>query len=265
MLGEVFRRALPDRSVTTVVATVCEVVEAAGGADSLGVGMPGFVYAGQVLRSPNFPEWRDVPLAAALSARLGARVVVDNDANLAAFGAWARRGGTESLVMLTLGTGVGGGFVFDGQPFVGGRGTAAEVGHMWIGGERRCGCGATGCLETWVATHGLVAGGRERGHTVADGAAVIAAADAGEAWAADVLAEAATALGRALRTLGNLLDPDVMVIAGGLADPRWLGPAEAVFRRDAVAPSAERAQIVWDGRADDLAIIGGARLARSRR
>lgn len=261
-MSDVIRVALPDRSVSTVIDTIAHAVAAAGGGDAVGVGMPGFVFEGQVLRSPNFPEWHDVPLAARLAGRIGAPVVVDNDANLAAYGAWARRGGQESLVMLTLGTGVGGGFVFDGRPFVGGRGTAAEVGHLWIGGDRPCGCGARGCLETWVATHGLVAGARERGHDVADGRAVFAAAEAGEAWAVGVLADAAAALGHGLRTLANLLDPDVFVIAGGLAEPRWFGAAEAAFRAEAIAPAAARAQIVWEGRADDFAIHGAARWAR---
>jgi glucokinase len=256
--SEIVARPLVDRSPARVLDAVADAIAPLGPAP-VGVGVPGFVHRGVVLGSPNFPGWEGYDLQAALHARLGVPVAVGNDANVAALGAWAERGGDELLVLLTLGTGVGGGVVVDGRPLVGAGGTGAELGHLFVGGARRCGCGGVGCLETWCGTVGLCAAARERGVEVADGETVVAAADAGEPWALEVLAGAALHLGRALVSLVNVFNPDVVVIAGGLAAARrHLVSAEDHLRVHGVPPSVARARIVWGGRAERWAILGAA-------
>jgi glucokinase len=243
----------PEALVEAVASLAAEL-----GATGVGVGVPGFVHDGVVLGSPNLPWLAGVDLRAALVERAGVPVAVGNDANVAALGAWAERGATEDLVVLTLGTGVGGGVVVGGRLLVGAGGTGAELGHIYVGGERSCGCGGVGCLETWCGTVGLRAGAAERGFRVSDGLDVVAAADAGEPWALDVLAEAATHLGFGLITLVNVFNPDAVVIAGGLAGARHhLGAAERALAH-AVPPSAARVRIAWGGRADRWAILGAA-------
>jgi glucokinase len=257
------RWAAPDADA--VVAGIVDAVLALGGdaPDAVGVGVPGYVRGGVVRGSPNLPDLEDVDLARRLREALGVPVVVENDANAAAWGAWTARGQRESLVLLTLGTGVGGGIVSEGR-LVRGAGAGGEVGHLPIGGDRACGCGATGCLEQWVGTVGLVAAARARGLDVRDGADVVALARAGDAAATDVLDEAAWALGRGLRAFANLFDPDVIVIAGGLAAAAdLLGSAEAILRAEAVRAVRDRVAVVWGGRADAWAILGAAELARA--
>jgi glucokinase len=245
-----------------VVEAVAVAVSEVDDGGPIGVGMPGFIRDGVVHGSPNFPGWSDVDLRAALARRLDRQVCVANDANVAALGAWASRGGTEDLVMLTLGTGVGGGVVMGGRLLTGALGTGAELGHIHVGGNRPCGCGGLGCLETWCGTVGLVAAAAERGVAASDGAAVRTAAERGEAWAIEVLSDAAEHLGKGLVTLVNIFNPDVVIIAGGLTAARyWFEPAEAWLLRYGVPPSAEHVEVVWGGRADIWAIVGAGALA----
>ena len=253
-----------DRSVDAVVHAIVGAARAARlGAEPIGVGVPGFVSDGVVLGSPNFPGWSRVPLRDRLEDALGVPVAVDNDANCAALGAWAARGRCEDLVLLTLGTGVGGGVISEGRLLRGATGVGAEVGHLYAGGEQPCGCGGRGCLETWVGTEGMRWRAAARGYAAPDGRAIVEAARAGEAWATAMLEEAAAGLGRGLVTLVNLFNPDVVMITGGLASARdLLEPlALAGLRRDGIRPSVSHVRVVWEGRADAFAILGAAELA----
>lgn len=263
-VGAIRRVALGSRSVDAVIAAVAEAVDGLDGG-CFGVGVPGFVHEGVVLGSPNFPEWREVCLADRLAERLGARVHLENDANAAAWGAWVRGGRSGDWVVLTLGTGVGGGVITGGRLLRGAGGVGAEVGHLFAGGDRPCGCGGVGCLETWVGTVGLSAAAEAVGLEAREGAALVAAAQAGDRRAIVLLAEAAMALGRGMVSLVNLFNPDRVHVLGGLSEAsRWLAPAEAWMRARAIPPAAARAQVSWGGRADDLAIAGAADLAGAR-
>jgi glucokinase len=264
-VGTIVREPLRARAVDDVVAAVEVVVRRLGAPTALvGVGVPGFVAGGVVRASPNFPGWRDVPLVGLLGARLGLPVHLENDANAAAFGAWSRLASGGDLVQLTLGTGVGGGVVTDGRLLRGAGGTGAELGHIYVGGSRPCGCGGVGCLETWASTVGLQAAATERGQQVPDGQTVVHAARAGEPWAVEVVEEAAEALGRGLTTLVNVFNPDLLRLSGGLAAARdLLAPrAEGWLRQRGVAASVERLRVVWADRADEDAILGAALAAR---
>lgn len=259
--GPVLRARLTDRSVERVVDLIAGLAGELGPIDALGVGVPGFLTRdGTVVGSPNFPDWHDVPLRRLLTQRLGMPVAVENDANAAALGGWARWGQRDSLVLLTLGTGVGGGVVDVDGRLLRGTGTGAELGHIYAGGDAPCGCGGVGCLETWCSTVGLVRQAREHGHQLADGAAVVAAAERGEDWAVEVMNHSADALGRGLTTLVNLFAPRRLVLTGGLTAARdLLAPrAEAWLRRHGVAPSVQAVEVCWQGRAEDVALDGAA-------
>lgn len=263
VVGTPERVRLPDRKPETVLRVASELHGALGGGP-LGVGVPGFVREGVVLGSPNLPDLAGWDLQSALAEALATPVAVGNDANMAALGAWRLRGATEHLVLLTLGTGVGGGVVIDGRLLVGAGGTGAEVGHIVVGGQRPCGCGGRGCLETWCGTVGLLAAARALGESPVDGHDIVRAADEGALWAQGVLAGAAEHLGKGLVTLVNLFNPDVVVLTGGLAvGRRWLEPAEKWLRRHGVPPSVDHVQVVWGGRAEHYAIVGAATLAES--
>jgi glucokinase len=253
--GPISERSLADRRIETVLEAVCSLVEHVSRGEQptrVGIGIPGFVHQGVVLASPNFPQWSEVPVQALLTAKLGSIVRVENDANAATLGAWRALAKPQDLVLLTLGTGVGGGVVTGGRLLRGSRGTGAELGHIYVGGEARCGCGGRGCLETWVSTVGLAAR-----HGVESGQELVQRAVAGDSGA---LEEAGRALGRGLATLVNVFNPSIVVLAGGLtAAKQWLGPpAEAILRRDAIPANAKQVEIRWAGRADAWAISGAA-------
>jgi len=157
---------------------------------------------------------------------------------------------------------VGGGIIAGGQVLRGAAGTGAELGHLYVGGTRACGCGGRGCLETWCSNVGLVAAAAEKGHVMASGQQVVVAAERGEAWAIETLQEAAQYLGFGLVSLVNLFNPDAIVVLGGLAAARtWWEPAVAWMSDNAVPPSANRVHVVFGGRADEAAILGAGILA----
>ena len=137
--GEIHSLALDSRSVESVLAGALSLAKQCGPYSSIGVAVPGFADGGIICSSPNFPQWRDVPFGTLLAERADCPVHVENDASAAAWGAYLQRGAREDLVLLTLGTGVGGGVVSGGQLLRGASGCAAEIGHMYVGGDRLCG------------------------------------------------------------------------------------------------------------------------------
>ena len=269
--GPIAREELAERTLPEVAAAVERAVfrvsrgGEGGRVERVGVGVPGFVREGVVIASPNFPTWQDLPLAEELSVRLGLTVVVENDANAATLGTAAHLGVTSDLVMLTLGTGVGGGVISEGRLLRGRAGTAAELGHTFVGGDRACNCGGVGCLEQWCSTTGLLRSAREAGREdCRDGQAVVDAARAGEAWAQAIVAEAGRRLGIGLTNLVNVFAPEVVALAGGLSLAQDLleGPATQWLQRYGIPANAGRVSLRWLGPADALAIVGAAVSAR---
>lgn len=228
----------------------------------VGVGAPGTVdYAtGAVRFAPNL-RWHEVPLRDLLAARLGLPVRVDNDANCAALGEqWAGAArGKAHVLLVTLGTGVGGGLILGGEVYRGAGGFAGEVGHMAVVPDGpRCGCGQRGCLEVFASARAVAARARElvaagRGEAIqaaarrlgraqVDARAVILAAQQGDAEARELLVRAGRYLGSALAGLVNLLNPEAVVVGGGLAraGELLLAPArEEIARRALPAPRAQ--------------------------
>ncbi len=249
----------------------------------VGVGAAGLVDRdGTVRFAPNI-AWVDYPLRAELQALLDGPVTVDNDANVAAWGEYRAGAGTaagDSLVMLTLGTGVGGGLVLEGALMRGANGLAAEFGHVIVDeGGPRCSCGNRGCLEPLasgtaigrIARVGLADGSAPAGSTLravprdeVTGKSVTVAAHAGDAYAASVLATAGFWLGVGISSLVDALDPALVVVGGGaiqagelLLEPARAAAAERILgrRHRTVAPIV-RAQL-----ADDAGLVGAALLA----
>ncbi len=209
---------------------------------AVGVGCPGAVdpLTGiQQGTTPNLPQWVDVPVREWLAARLPWRVVADNDASLAAL-AEARCGagrGMKSVAMVTLGTGVGGGLVLDGRLWRGAHGGAGEIGHVCVspGGET-CACGRRGCVEAYASAGGLT----RRAHAaLAEGCLsslarhqlpgteeIFSAAGQGDALAHSLVEDAVRMLAAGLAVLVHVVDPDVIVVGGGVAQvgEALLGP-----------------------------------------
>lgn len=188
-----------------------------------------------MLHSPNI-AWQDEPLRAGFEARIGRPVTLENDANAAGWGEYrfgAGRGSTD-MVMVTLGTGVGGAVVTDGQLLIGANGSAAELGHVrFVRGGRPCGCGQNGCLEQYASGRALqrelsdIADGGGIGTSLAarrrdDGTIrardLALLLDEGDAGALEAVRRVATALGEACGVFQAVLDPALFVIGGGVAE-----------------------------------------------
>lgn len=207
---------------------------------AVGVSAAGFVDAARatVLFAPNL-AWRDVDLRARLERRTGLPVVVENDGNAAAWGEFrfgAAEELTDDLLMVAVGTGVGGGVVADGALYRGNFGIAGEIGHVRVERNGRpCGCGLLGCLEQYGSGTALEADTRAAARQDAAGAAalleltggsvaaidgrmVTEAARAGDAFAQDRLADLGGWLGEGVAGLCAVLDPGVVVVGGGVCE-----------------------------------------------
>ncbi len=204
--------------------------------EAVSLGMPGTLSRrrGVVIAPPNLPGWRDIPIVARLSSSTGLRVVLDNDANNAALGEYlcgAGRG-VRDMVMLTLGTGIGGGIIVDGKLWHGSGENAGELGHMIVDAEGRvCKCGQTGCLEAYASASStaaraseLVASGEASSlKAIVDGGGtidcrdVVEAAKAGDVVASRVWDATCRYLAVGCINIRHILEPERIVLAGGMS------------------------------------------------
>lgn len=200
-------------SIQTVLKIYPEV-------SSIGIGFPGFIdpKTSNIAQSPNLAGLENVNLAHDLTKLLGKKVIVENDANAAAYGEYCLLNKPlGGLIYLGLGTGVGGGLIFDGKPYVGQHGCAMEVGHMIVeAGGRSCGCGNLGCMEQYASASGVAKSyylATQKTHTAAE---IAKFADAGDADAIDAYKIAANSLAQALASLLKVVDVENIVIGGGM-------------------------------------------------
>ncbi len=254
----------------------------AGRPVACGVGCAGLVLreTGVVLRSPNLPTWNSVPLRRLIETSIGLPAIVENDVNAAAYAEYllgAARG-TTSAVVIALGTGVGGGIVIGGRLYRGGHGFAGEFGHATIdidGGD--CVCGGSGCLETLVNAGSIV--GRavsaihageestlrslaaERSLTAKD---VGDAANGGDRVALAAVEAAGRAFGAGLANVVQVLDPDVIVVGGGVAavGEVLLGPARAEMAARTCGREGHEPRLVPAEMGELAGATGAALLAR---
>lgn len=278
------RTSTPPDGAQRLAAMIDLVREVAADHDAtglpVGVGAAGLVDLDGVVRyAPNL-DWRDAPLRDELADALSVPVRVENDASAAAWGEYrvgAAQHAHGGALMLTIGTGVGGGLVLDDRLVHGATGLGAEFGHIIVSeGGPRCPCGNDGCLEAMSSGSAIgrmareaVAGDRDPSsalHQVDDlnGADVTSAAHGGDALAIDLLAEAGHWLGVGIASLVNALDPEMVIIGGGVlsAGDLLLDPAVEAYHARIVArdhrtvPPVVRAEL-----GDDAGLIGAALLA----
>jgi glucokinase len=236
----------------------------------VGAGVPGIVDgATGAIRGEahNVPELGGLPLARLLTRALGVPAAVDNDVNALALGewTWGAGRGARSLVLLALGTGVGGGIVLDGQLYRGAAGFGGELGHVPVKLDgRECVCGGRGCLKAYVAGPDLAAEGARRLGRPVDTAELFQLAGAGDAAAAAVVDEALEALAAGLTIIVNGLNPERLLLAGGIA--RALAPRAAELRarlaRRAYAGALATTRLRFLSLDKQTTVRGGAALAR---
>jgi glucokinase len=265
-------------AVTAVLLGMVERFRAEHEVVAIGVGAAGIVAwpEGRMVWAPN-NDYRDWPVRAQLEKATELPVAVDNDANVAAL-AEARRSGHRNMVMVTVGTGIGGGLVLDGRIYRGPTGMGAELGHIILNPDGpRCGCGNHGCFEAYASGTALtrmaleaaaddpggviarLGGGEVTGHTV------VRAVEEGDPVAEGLFARLGRWLGVGIASLANVFEVDAVVVGGGLVETGelLLGPARVAAREYAYAPTARGVvPVEAAGLGGDAGRIGAALLAR---
>lgn len=289
ILAKAARDTRPERGPAAVVAIINEATEAAlsqvkDGSSRLagvGIGVPGLadVDSGVVLFAPNL-RWDNVPVAAMLRQHREVPVYVDNDANAAALGEqWVGAArGVKDMILLTLGTGVGSGLIFEGRIYQGAAGYAGEVGHITMDENGPlCGCGRRGCLETYASATAVIRQAREAieaGRETSikalaeaspkglEARTVFMAAAQGDAVAQGIVDSLVRYLGLAVANLVNILNPEMVVIGGGVAaaGEQLLTPLRREVHQRALAGPGQSAAIIGAQLGNDAGIIGAASL-----
>jgi glucokinase len=277
--------ACPDDTADVIADAVLELL-ARYDVDAVGIGAAGFVdeTRSTVLFAPNL-AWREEPVKTRVEKRIGRPVVVENDANAAAW-AEATLGAArdqQHMILITVGTGIGAGMVLDGRLYRGRWGSAGEPGHYRVVPDGRlCGCGNRGCWEQYASGNALVAEARELARRAPgaaaellragdgtpdgiDGPAVTQAAREGDAGALSCFDIVGNWLGHGLADLAAILDPGCFVIGGGVSDAgeMLLGPARAAYESSLTGRSHRKfAEVRLAELGPDAGLIGASDLAR---
>ncbi|OIQ61583.1 glucokinase [Moorella thermoacetica] len=277
----------PDRVIERIIALIKFTMEQNGITEQqllgIGLGVPGLVNSqeGKSVFSPNLPGWRDIPVAEMVGRGCGVPVIIDNDVRMAAWGEKLLGAGRgwEDVICLTLGTGIGSGIFIQGKMFKGRDESAGEIGHVTVEKDGpRCNCGNFGCLEMYASGRGIARQARE---TLEQGgsslllelaggdassitaATVCRAAIQGDPLARQVMEKTALYLGIALAGLANILNPQRIVLGGGVmgAGELLLEPVRRVVRERAM-PLNREVEIVAAELGERAGAIGAAALAR---
>jgi predicted NBD/HSP70 family sugar kinase len=267
---------LPAREAVALAIGLADeaLAEAGAGRDDVagvGMGLPGPIHdrTGELGDSTILPGWVGVKAADVVSAAIGLPVVVGNDANLGALSEWrwgAGRGARD-LVYLKASTGIGAGLILAGAPFRGSGGTAGEIGHTVIDPRGPiCRCGNRGCLETVAGAPAVLAAlqpAHGTGLTLAD---AVARARDGDAGCARAIADAGRAIGTAVASLCNLLDPERIVVGGdlGVAGELLLAPLREALRLSAIRSAADDAEVVEGALGERAEVLGAVALVLRR-
>jgi glucokinase len=270
-----------ERIALTIEAVIAQAMSETGARRSdfvgVGIGAPGPLNRelGIVIVAPNL-GWHDFPLRDRVSAAVRLPATLDNDANCATLGEWwtgAARG-ARNVVGITIGTGIGGGLIVDGRLYHGSSDVAGEIGHTTVDTSgRRCKCGNYGCLEAYASGPAIA----ERAREALDGGVesilralvggdvtlltaqhVYDAAHQGDEVALEVVRDTARYLGAGIANLLNVMNPDVVVLAGGVtaAGEQLFTPMRAEVRRRAFRPAVDACRIVPGALGTSAGVVG---------
>ncbi len=245
----------------------------------MGIGFPGPLNAetGIIFNPPNLNGWDGVPLREILRRELRVPVSIENDANAAALGEWWKGAGagTNSLFCITLGTGVGGGIILDGKVWHGASSIAGEIGHTTVMRDGvKCKCGNTGCLEVYACSGGILkrindalSGERvDKLPPLTDLKQVDQMVMQGNEVVLNVIKETGIILGIAMASLVNLLNPEMVVLSGGVTNlgEKLIEPLKKEVKKRAFEKATESLRIELSRLDDNSGILGAARDILSR-
>jgi len=270
ILGVVSEPTMSAQGADAVISRIVKlakasIAESGKKVEGVGIGSPGPLdtKTGIVLLTPNL-GWTNMPLRDRVADVLKLPATLDNDANCAIFGEWWRGAarGAKYVVGLTLGTGIGGGIVIDGEIYHGATDLAGEFGHVTIDANgRHCKCGNYGCIEAYAsgpaiaerAIEGIQSGAEtslaqyvKNDLSQITAQIVYEAANDGDEWALEVVRETASLLGAAVASFLNIFNPEVVVICGGVtqAGDKLFNPLRSEVKRRAFKPAWEACKIV---------------------
>jgi len=253
-------------------AALNEVLQQYPHITSIGIGFPGFIDPknGHVTQSPNLPGLLNVDLAGVLARAINRPVIVENDALAAAYGEF-RLGNTDanSLIYIGLGTGVGGGLIDAGKPFLGQHGVAMEIGHLIVEPvdgnpkSRLCGCGNHGCLEQYASATGVAISYSEASGEQLDASQIATLAKTGDKHALAAYALAGDKLGQGLAHILKVVDIGQVIIGGGmrLAWPLMQQAFKKRLQADLIPVLRDKISIKVSSSNDQAGIIGAALLS----
>ena len=248
---------------------------------AVGIGAPGPLDwdTGVIHEAPNLPGWKDVPLAARIADAIGLPTFLENDANAAALAEnqYGVAQGSENMLYITVSTGVGGGLILNGELWHGAYGSAGEFGHMTVDFEGPlCDCGNRGCIEAIAAGPDLaawvgqqIAAGRASalsGQSELTGRDVVEAAQQGDTLSISALDRAGRAVGFGVINVAHLVNLDVVVVGGGIANAGDLlfDPLRATVREHLLESTAPNLRLEPWSLGEDVGLLGAAAAARSR-
>jgi len=280
------KRDTPTGGPQAVLATIVELVGSLSDSPvAVGAGIPGVVHNGEVLTVPNLENWAaQIDLGGELQRRLGVPVALGNDVNVGLLGEWVSGAarGVENVLGVWMGTGIGAGLILEGRPFNGSRGAAGELGHVIVRpGGALCSCGRRGCVEAYAGRRSMAAvaaamvdAGRktslfsirdDEGKTKLTSKVWARALHESDELAEQLFDMAVETLGIGVASVINLLDVELVVIGGGLAEKLGQGLADRI--QSAAAPWMLRPnpELAWVPAAlgDDAGVVGAAALARA--
>ncbi|HUT68592.1 MAG TPA: ROK family protein [Dehalococcoidales bacterium] len=292
MLARDVRPTLANEGVRPVIERLCSAIDKLLDSNnlkpsrlgSIGIACAGGIDSGRgvvVTPSPNMTGWVDIPLADIIRERFKSSTFVVNDASAAAFGEhrYGAGRGVNNLVLLTLGTGIGGGIIASGELYLGAVGAAAELGHMTVDADGpKCGCGNTGCLEMLASGRAVerdavkrIKRGEKaslsetvRGKTEKITAEMVgAAAKNGDPLALDVLSRAAYYLGIGMVNVVNIFNPEMIVLGGGMAGlgDLFIDPGRKMVTERAFPISSRAVRIVTAQLGNEAGVYGAAAFA----
>ncbi len=255
------------RLIDAIAAGIVEIIENNGltrkEIKGVGIGLPGLVDTpgGMIRLLPNIPGWRNVPLKSILEKKLKMHVCLENDANMIALGEWKRGAGrgVENMVCMTLGTGVGAGLIINNHLYRGPGFAAGELGHVPINEDGpSCGCGGYGCFERYVGNKELVARASKIMKREVTLEEMRELAESDNVTALKFWKEAAIHMGNGLIGIINLLNPERVVIGGGVSNNyRFIFPTiQEIVRKRAMPVQASMVRIVRASLGNDAGLLG---------
>jgi glucokinase len=262
-----------DQAIAACAATI---LEACGGErpDGVAVGIPGPLNpkTGVVFAAPNLGPWDNVNAQQKFSDSLGCPVAIQNDSKLGGYAEWiaGAGAGSDNMIFVTVGTGIGAALIFDDDLYGGVVGASGEIGHMYIGGDAVCALGHEGCLEavasgTAIGVQGRAAVARGEDTSLSsldseqiNGQAVGVAAQNGDRLARQIIGDAGRMIGISIASLINVLNPEVVVIGGGVMESGelFLDPLYQAVNSRSVAVSGDSCRVVAAGLGTDAGLVG---------